>query len=656
MKRFLAILIGISMVFCFLSAFTYGEKSIARTDKHASGLTDAETVLFLAADDGGKSMRGIGYKDDDFANAAPESFAVDNGIVYVLDTVNSRIVIDYAGKNDEIELSGMIRPTHMCVIAERAYVTDHSADSIYEVNLVDHTIKAYDLPAGITSSSVYRLYKGANDSLILLDHDLQSFVFSRDNHDWETSVKISCKAVSGSEYEITGVTEEPVRIEVGYNTMVQYVSGSDERIVIIAYEYVPNVSVIMFEKTVRVFNSNGELVGVTVAEDDVYACPDDEVYISEDGSIYMMHCLNEGVFITKPNLRVSYDSNMLAIAKEAHALCNLKDSDTGTRGAPITSYTRSQVITRARSCATYAWTFNPDKNGLRRYYTDNNGITHRIELPKDEQGVTTNKAMIGIPYCRGMHDGPSGFTSKLNQKYTGDSYNAYYTAGNTQTPACYGSTGLDCSGLACYAYSAPSTSYWTTGSFALNGNGYDIGTVPTTGSTNSGIFANMKSMDFIVKADKHIVLFVNTNGASSVRVIHSSGYHDKVVEEDYSISNLYGFKMKSPYSCTVNGCQHTYADNGNGINHTCTCSICGDSVVGNHTYSNSYNHTDLFHFYECNKCGARKDVAVHTFIRVGMKYRCTGCGYETTRPITPYSIGTKPYSLNTVIVPEFCLK
>lgn len=641
MKRFLIGLLGIIMILSSVSTSAYDVESISNTNKRASSLSDAEQILFIPGGDDCKNEYGVGYMDDDFVNVAPSSFAVENGVIYVLDTLNGRIITEHEGYKTTIRLSGITRPKHMCVFTDCAYLTDIYADSLYEVNLANGSIKSYDLPKGITANSVYRLYKGGNAYLILLDHNLRSFVFDRETHVWKASGQVSCNAVSGSEYEIKGVTQKPVKLELGYNTLAQFVSGSDDLIVIIAYEYVPGVSVIMFEKTVRVFNSKGELVGCTVAEDDVYAYPEDEIYISDDGSVYMMQCLNKGVFITKPNLRASYDSDMDAITEEAYALCKHSEPDTATRGVPITSLSRPQVIERARSCANYSWTFDPAKNGLRRIYTDSDGNTYQIMLPNDERDVTGCTELTGIPYCRGMHDGPSSFSRKLNQIYTGDGYNTYYTAGNLQSPTCYGSTGLDCSGLACYAYNAPSSSYWTTYSFAQDGNGYDIGTVSSTGTEVKAHFANMKEMDFMVRADstrKHIVLYVSWESTNYVKIIHASYSRGKVVEELYSFSNLKGFKMKSPYSCAVSGCQNTYTDNNNDNDndtHTCTCSICGNSFAEEHTYKTAYSRTELYHYHECTKCGHAGNREYHSFINAGTVYRCSVCGYETTHPVVP---------------------
>ena len=62
------------------------------------------------------------------------------------------------------------------------------------------------------------------------------------------------------------------------------------------YEFVPDVPVIMFERTIRVYDRDGNVIGNTVVDDeDAYSHPDDDVYESSDGSIYIMHCKTDGV-------------------------------------------------------------------------------------------------------------------------------------------------------------------------------------------------------------------------------------------------------------------------------------------------------------------------------------------------------------------------
>ena len=304
------------------------------------------------------------------------------------------------------------------------------------------------------------------------------------------------------------------------------------------------------------------------------------------------------------------------------------------------------------SCANYSWTFIPSKNATIRSTVDS-GVTYYIILPNEESGVTSNTQLTGIPYCRGMHDGPSSFATKLNTIYTGDSLNKYYTAGNKNTHHVYGSTGLDCSGLACYAYDAPSSSYWTTASFADSNNGYYISTVSvsSTGEETAAHFANMKQMDYMVKSGNHIVLYDAWCDTQYVTVIHASRQtHGKVVHENYSFANLNGFLMKSPYSCTETGCQYTYSDNGS--THECTCSICGDTIEENHTPGAAYVQSTYYHYHVCTKCGAHTDNAVHTFVKVGLTYRCSVCGYKTNNPVLPRSEGMIPQSLDKAILPE----
>lgn len=633
MKRFLLALLGVLMICCSLSASANGAVSTKRTEKTASSLYDAEQILYMPASN--SKTTSVGYLEDEPFNMGPESFVVEDGAIYILDTVNSRIIIENNNSFSTIDLPGVSYPKHMCVANGKIYVTDDESNALFEITRAKNTIDKYTLPDDMTSDFVYRIESNKNGNISLTDQNLQTYSFDCVKHIWSKSAKISCIADCDDEFIINTDDGAAVTIRAGKNTAAQYITQSNGRIVLGIYEFVPDVPVLKFERTIRFYNTEGEFVGCTlIEENEAFAYPSDDVYESSDGSIYVMHCMDDGIYITRPYLRMEYDSEMELKTQEANELCRYYGVNTRTQGPAITSYTRSTVRSRAMSCVDYSWTFKPSKNATIRTY---NGTT--IILPVDEAGVTSNKSMTGIPYCRGMHDGPSSFASKLNTIYPDDGLNKYYTAGNVAAHHVYGSTGLDCSGLVCYAYNAPSSSYWTTGDFADPDNGYYISTVSTTGSETQSHIELMKNMDYMVEAGNHIVLYDEWYSTTRVTVIHASrSTYGKAVRKNYKFEYLDGFLMKSPYSCTVGGCQNTYTDNG--TNHVCTCSICGNSVEEDHSYRAVYSHSDVYHYHECTKCGARKDIAYHSFVWSGTTYRCSVCGYETNSPITPYSIGS----------------
>jgi hypothetical protein len=185
----------------------------------------------------------------------------------------------------------------------------------------------------------------------------------------------------------------------------------------------------------------------------------------------------------------------------------------------------------------------------------------------------------------------------------------YYTAGNITKKTIPGSTGLDCSGFACYAYNAPSQYYWTTVSFAADGAGYyavqgSIGNSTISGYYSGNVFhctndfSNMKKMDFIVKADDHIVLYREFYDTTKVKIIHASRTQDsKVISTNYSFKDLIGFLMKSPYSCAEDGCSYTW------------------------------EHTSTQHRKTCSVCGIHTGWNAHTWLAYGNGYRCKYCLY-----------------------------
>lgn len=648
-KTFLLIVCLLAFLLCSVTPIY-----AATTDNgnYASSLRDARQIAFIPAEN--EDGISVGYSDGDFCNMGPNSFAVENGMVYVLDTLNSRIITVKDGKYDVITLDGISYPKHMCLIGNTVYITDHDSSCMFAMKLADRSMVKYALPKGIEADDIYMLHMNKNGALELVDHDLKVYTWEKSS--WQNAYEVSCEEVDCHSYRISGGEKKATVIETGDNTLAQFIDKSSKNVMVSVYEFVPDVPVIMFERTIRIYDRDGNVIGNTVVDDeDAYSHPDDDVYESSDGSIYIMHCKTDGVYITKPNLRKSYNSKMDSITAEAQEMCEKTISnETKASKAPITTLKRAQVYNRAISCANCVWTYNSSRNsktngmvkikfGLPE--TDQNGeyVVCNITLPKDERTASGQVQMKGIPYCRGMHNGPDTFKNKISSKYlhSKDKKYYYYTAGNvTKTPV-QGTTGLDCSGLACYAYNAPTDYYYTTSDLSEGGYYVNSNKTASTISVDSqgrvkNNFSNMKRMDYIVKANDHIVLYESIEDSLCCNVIHASTSKGKVLEDKYAFKDMIGYYMKSPYSCAQNGCDYIYKTYNN-AKHTCTCNICGYSVEESHSFN--YTSNQYTHYRVCKICGFKSSTEAHTWVLGSNgKYICSVCGRESNVAYTPTSI------------------
>ncbi len=649
-KTFLLIVCLLAFLLCSVTPIY-----AATTDNgnYASSLRDARQIAFIPAEN--EDGISVGYSDGDFCNMGPNSFAVENGMVYVLDTLNSRIITVKNGRCDIIALDEISYPKHMCLIGNTVYITDHESSCMFAMNIEDNSTVKYALPKGIEADDIYMLHMNKNGALELVDHDLKVYTWGKSS--WQNAYEVSCEEVDCHSYRISGGEKKATVIETGDNTLVQFIDKSSKNVMVSVYEFVPDVPVIMFERTIRIYDRDGNVIGNTVVDDeDAYSHPDDDVYESSDGSIYIMHCKTDGVYITKPNLRKSYNSKMDSITAETQEMCkHIQDNNIRGSKPPITKLTRAQVELRANSCATHVWTFDP---------ANKNGDVHGgLILPEYEENLHTRKTFVGIPYCRGGHHTPAEFDSFIGPNYK-------YTAGNTNNKLdyIYNTAGLDCSGFACYAYNAP-TAYWTTVDFANEDAGYYVNTVKenstvsNTGTETETHFSNMKKMDYIVKAYNHIVLYEEWFDSSYCAVIHASRSKGKIMKANYPFKEMKGFFMKSPYSCTKTGHQYTYTSDNK--THTGTCSICGRSYSKEHSFgvytkvNNTYHSAtckickaavktkhnfnyygnQYTHYGVCKLCGFVSSTEAHTWIQGSNgKYICSVCGKQSNVAYTPTSI------------------
>ena len=644
-KTFLLIVCLLAFLLCSVTPIY-----AATTDNgnYASSLRDARQIAFIPAEN--EDGISVGYSDGDFCNMGPNSFAVENGMVYVLDTLNSRIITVKNGRCDIIALDEISYPKHMCLIGNTVYITDHDSSCMFAMKLADRSMVKYALPKGIEADDIYMLHMNKNGALELVDHDLKVYTWEKSS--WQNAYTVSCEEVDCHSYRISGGEKKATVIETGDNTLAQFIDKSSKNVMVSVYEFVPDVPVIMFERTIRVYDRDGNVIGNTVVDDeDAYSHPDDDVYESSDGSIYIMHCKTDGVYITKPNLRKSYNSKMNSITAEAQEMCrNIDDCETKgfeDTNTPFAKVKRSQALNRASSCATCEWVNDSSKNSKIRktpkvdvhndyVYDDNGNLQYWYsETPAQFKGVVGKKTFIGIPYCRGGNkQGPATFKKKIEEGFT---------AGNVNCNANYigGTAGLDCSGFVCYSYN--SDDYYT--SYKLKYEvGYYIGSViPNSSNTNQ--FKKMKSMDYLVMNENHrghVMLFVGIGASGTINVIHSTkgagpdGKYDGVIQGTIKIGDLKNYYMKSPYSCTKTGCKYAYKSYSN-TKHTCTCNICGYSVKEEHSFN--YTSNQYTHYGVCKLCGFKSNTEAHTWVQNSNgKYICSVCGRESNVAYTPTSI------------------
>lgn len=601
MKKISIVLVAI-MTFSLM--FGASARPEIKKNYSADALEDAEIVMFIPA---GEKYDAVGYLDSEENNAGPESFAVRNGNVYVLDSVKNRIIAKEADNTRFIPISGINHPDHLALAGDRICVIDEN--SIKVISLYGNSISEMSLPSNIKAIDIFRLY-GSSNELYLLTHDLECYKTDLLSFKWEMAYNIEVEGCF-EQVETLLLSGSKVDIKVGSTSLVQYLQHTENEIVVGVYEFVPYLPVIETEYTVRKYDMQGQLKGCTVINNlEAYSIPNTIVSVDPyTGDVYTMLCREDGVYITKPNFRMEYRSHMDELTEIAEKIVGSNGKDFPMRYSTVTSKTRAQVKNRAEAARDHVWTVTA---------RNKQSGTH-ITVPQYVLDTDNNDTVTGIPYCWGGYfldfetADDDGFDDIIADSTGG---NTYHYLGHGQVP---GTAGLDCSGFVSYAYHV--SRYNTEG---LTGFGHYIYGNQSNSTLPTCSFGSIKYMDFLVRysdnaTNNHVMLLYAKMSDTSIKTIESTTAQastgiEGVKHRNLSIDDLSGYRLRTPYACGGTGsCSYGSDYHTSSTKHWHVCIHCGEAgTKSDHTWS-AYQHDSTNHWKECTVCGRVKSQAAHTW-------------------------------------------
>ncbi len=584
----------LSIILMLIMAFAVIGNAAARPDmqRNCSGdaLDDAVAIAFIPSGDG---ENAIGYYEDEEENMGPESFAVSDGNVYILDSVKNRIVAIEDGAARYIPVSGIEHPSKFALVGDRFYFVG-SGISVMDIN--GRILRSVSFPEKVAANDVYRVYSNGSE-LCMLTHDLGCFKLNASDYEWIKDCQIG---VDGrfEQIETLSLPNVKVDLDVSPTCLVQYLQHSENELLVGVYEFVPYLPVIETEYTVRKYDMQGQLLGCTVVNNlEAYSLPNTVVNVDPyTGIVYTMLCREEGVYITKPNFRMEYQSHMDELAEIAESILASDGKAVPMRYTTVTDQTRAQVLARANAAIGHPWI-------IHDYNLSNSSSIGRPAQFSNLNSSNTPANATGIPYCWGGY-----FLDFHNQNNTGfDDLLSTSITGNTKSSHVNGTIGLDCSGFVSYAYH---TTYHGTSTLISYGH-YVNGN--QSNSTMGCSMANMKKMDFMVKysdgaTNNHTLLFFELSIDSKVLTRESTKMNDEChTATDYqgtksrelAIDNLAGYRLRTPYACGGTG----------------TC------VPGGDYYSDSTDH-----WQHCIHCGCSTPKEPHSWVHISTGYQCSTCG------------------------------
>ena len=275
-------------------------------------IKDADVILHLQYGDGEYDLGYAPPGEMDIYRRMPESFVIHNGKYYILDSVKSRIIVWDDGELSSIDLPPAKNYDYymtFAIVGDRIYAstTEWLVDEIYVFDMSGKTLGTIPLPAEALRHGVYRLYDD-NGRLIMFDDHLICYELVGD--EFVELYRIFVTGLTTPEETLT-VGDHRYELNIGENTNMHGRQIYGDRVYCFVFEYDPNIPAPHEEMSFRIYRSDGELLGETLVDcREALDYPDSPMFITSDGTLYVMCLMQDGVYITRPNLRLEYTSHL----------------------------------------------------------------------------------------------------------------------------------------------------------------------------------------------------------------------------------------------------------------------------------------------------------------------------------------------------------
>ena len=265
---------------------------------------DAEVLLHIPY---GDEKEGVGLTGPDAERDwynGPESFTVADGKIYLLDTIKRRVIVSDGETTDYIDISEPLAYwTQIAVIGDKLYLGD-SSEEIPVLAVFDMTgnkLEDIELPDRMMENGISKLFT-SNGHLAIYDNEL---VFYKMEDDGFSEVyDIGVDPVAEPKFTVTFGDNE-IGLDTGDNTRPGVQMIRDDRIYLEVLGYDPDADTESIrEVSYRVYDFSGKLLGATAVDRrELFTLSGSKMYVSPEGELYVMCCMKDGVYVTKPHLR-----------------------------------------------------------------------------------------------------------------------------------------------------------------------------------------------------------------------------------------------------------------------------------------------------------------------------------------------------------------
>lgn len=279
-------------------------------------IKDAEVLLFIPFGDDDECA-GYDFARDGGAteDSGPQAFWISDGKIYLLDTVKKRVIVSDNGAINYIMLPETVRCPELetiVVIDDKLYacgIDINESEEILVFDMSGNVVERIAIPAGVKADGGVYYLSETEGSLALVDHQMTTWKLNDGSFD-----KIAkCTVDKNTENEMTIRQEDLViTIKPGADTHPALFMIRDGSVYTKVIVYDPTIPESGSEMCFRVYDYEGDLIGLTAVDcrNARVPYPDCPLFVDPDGTLYVMCWMQDGVYITKPNLRLTYTSNL----------------------------------------------------------------------------------------------------------------------------------------------------------------------------------------------------------------------------------------------------------------------------------------------------------------------------------------------------------
>ena len=510
-------------------------------------------------------------------------------MIYVLDAVNYQINIYQNGSCSEIALENCYQPQGLTYENGKLAVFDNS-DGVTLVYTTSGALVARITHRDEVKEELALKIAEIGDTYVVWE----TFAGNQYRYDWGTDVLAAAeakllKSSSDDTVSLTTAGKQVGQWSIDSENKVQDILGvKDGALVYQQYEYVPDVDMLFTELSVRKVQADGTETYAIIDFSDWKAPATDPFYLSSDGKLYVMECLENGTVISEVVLRTTDKSQMETLKQKAEARrleVKAQEESRSENAETRFDYTpyRYVVEDRAKQMMDYQWKVLPSHKVERA------GWEAKIEIPSYVATAADNSYVTGIPYCWG------GYYGIVGGSYAYPSFASAVgltdkTAGNinsdhsTLVP---GTIGLDCVGFLMSAYRMSGekqhSSFYT-----------EVGTEVA--------LTNLKPMDIIAKSG-HVMIYAGKSG-------------DNIITYESYVSGVDGKACENTTRTLASLSAAGY------VGRTLFCTTCNAS--GKEAISSTH-HVDC-----CSRCGYiwPNTEEAHSLVDMGWYMECSICYYN----------------------------